>query len=71
MRTYWAARSGNPGEWAGIDLGSTKNVRAVQLNYTTIKRFNTTVPWIFITNTVFLLPKTEKRMDIGHRQERQ
>ena len=33
MRTYWAARSGNPGEWAGIDLGSTKNVRAVQLNF--------------------------------------
>ena len=33
MRTYWAARSGNPGEWARIDLGSTKNIRAVQLNF--------------------------------------
>lgn len=33
MRTYWAAASGNPGEWAMVDLGSEKTVKAIQLNY--------------------------------------
>ena len=63
MRTYWAARSGNPGEWAGIDLGSTKNVRAVQLNFYDHKAVQYNRAMDIITNTVFLLPKTEKN---GH-----
>lgn len=33
MRTCWAARSGNPGEWVVLDLGAEKTVKAVQLNY--------------------------------------
>jgi len=33
MRTCWAAQSGDPGEWAVIDLGAEKTVKAVQLNY--------------------------------------
>ena len=33
MRTYWAAQSGAPGEWAKIDLGDMKTVRAIQLNF--------------------------------------
>lgn len=33
IRTYWAARSADPGEWAMIDLGPNRTVRAIQLNY--------------------------------------
>lgn len=33
MRTYWAAQTGAPGEWMEIDLGATKQIKAVQLNY--------------------------------------
>lgn len=33
MRTYWAAATGNPGEWAVVDLQDIKTVRAVQLNF--------------------------------------
>jgi len=33
MRTYWAARSAAPGEWAMIDLGPDRTVRAIQVNY--------------------------------------
>lgn len=33
MRTYWSAQSGNPGEWAQVDLGHACQVRAIQLNY--------------------------------------
>ena len=33
IRTYWAARSADPGEWAMIDLGPDRTVRAIQLNY--------------------------------------
>lgn len=33
MRTYWAAQSGNPGEWINMDLGAIKTVRAIQLNF--------------------------------------
>ena len=33
MRTCWSAKSGNPGEWATIDLGGMRTVKAVQLNY--------------------------------------
>lgn len=33
MRTYWAARSGEPGEWLQVDLEGVKEVRAIQLNY--------------------------------------
>lgn len=33
MRSYWAARSGQPGEWLQVDLEGIKEVRAIQLNY--------------------------------------
>lgn len=33
MRTYWAAETGDPGEWVEIDLGAAKQVQAIQLNY--------------------------------------
>lgn len=33
LRTYWAAESGNPGEWIEMDLGGNKTVNALQLNY--------------------------------------
>ncbi|MGM9842519.1 MAG: discoidin domain-containing protein, partial [Candidatus Limisoma sp.] len=33
MRTYWSARSGEPGEWVMMDLGAEKTVKAIQLNY--------------------------------------
>jgi len=33
MRSYWAASSALPGEWVSVDLGATKHVRAIQLNY--------------------------------------
>ena len=33
MRTFWSARSGEPGEWLQISLEGLKEVRAIQLNY--------------------------------------
>ena len=33
MKTYWSARSGDPGEWITTDLGSVCLVHAIQLNY--------------------------------------
>ena len=33
MRTYWAAKTGEPGEWIEIDLGAMKHIKAIQLNY--------------------------------------
>lgn len=33
IRTFWAAATGNPGEWIKMDLGGEKHVRAIQLNY--------------------------------------
>lgn len=33
MRTYWAAKSGNPGEWVIIDLENLKEIRALQINF--------------------------------------
>lgn len=33
MRTYWAAKTGEPGEWIEIDLGGMKHIKAIQLNY--------------------------------------
>ncbi|HSO86337.1 MAG TPA: family 43 glycosylhydrolase [Draconibacterium sp.] len=33
MRTYWAAASGEPGEWLQIDLGDVKELHALQINY--------------------------------------
>jgi hypothetical protein len=33
MRTYWTAKTGNPGEWAQLDLGTVKSVKAIQLNF--------------------------------------
>ena len=39
MRTYWSAASRNPGEWAVLDLGGMKTVRALQLNFYEHKAF--------------------------------
>lgn len=33
MRTYWAAASGDPGEWLAMDLGAEKQVQAIQVNF--------------------------------------
>jgi beta-xylosidase len=33
LRSYWAAASGNPGEWVIVDLESPKTVQAIQVNY--------------------------------------
>lgn len=33
MRTYWAAKSGDAGEWVMMDLGGERTVKALQLNY--------------------------------------
>ena len=33
MRTFWAAKTGNPGEWLEMDLGAVMTVRALQVNY--------------------------------------
>lgn len=33
IRTYWSAATGNAGEWLIMDLGGSKEVRALQLNY--------------------------------------
>ncbi len=39
LRTYWAAKTGNPGEWLQMDLGGVKEVRALQINYYEHKAF--------------------------------
>jgi hypothetical protein len=33
IRTYWSAKSGNPGEWLQSDLGAVSSVHAIQINY--------------------------------------
>lgn len=33
IKTYWAASTGNAGEWISTDLGETSEVRAIQINY--------------------------------------
>lgn len=33
IRTYWAAKTGNKGEWASIDLGENYDVYAIQMNF--------------------------------------
>ncbi|MBW8783634.1 MAG: family 43 glycosylhydrolase [Novosphingobium sp.] len=33
IRTWWSARSGDPGEWLQIDLGAAKRIEAVQINF--------------------------------------
>ena len=33
MRTYWSARTGEPGEWVMMDLGAVKTIKAIQLNF--------------------------------------
>ncbi len=36
-RTFWVAATNNDGEWLQMDLGSIKNIKAFQLNYTDYK----------------------------------
>ena len=33
VRTWWSAKTGNPGEWLQIDLQSEKRIDAVQINF--------------------------------------
>lgn len=33
IKTYWSASTGNPGEWIETDLGSTSEIKAIQINY--------------------------------------
>lgn len=33
IKTYWSAKSGNPGEWLTTDLGEKAQVNAIQVNY--------------------------------------
>ena len=33
VRTWWSAKSGDPGEWFEIDLGGEKTIEAVQINF--------------------------------------
>ena len=33
LKTYWSAKTGNPGEWFQTDLGEVSTVRAIQVNY--------------------------------------
>ncbi len=33
VRTWWSAKTGNPGEWFEMDLGARKNISALQLNF--------------------------------------
>jgi len=33
IRDYWSAKTGNKGEWLGVDLGEIATVKAVQINF--------------------------------------
>jgi hypothetical protein len=33
IRTYWSARTANPGEWLSVDLGKVCRIEAVQVNF--------------------------------------
>ena len=33
VRTYWSARTANPGEWLSVDLGKVCRIEAVQVNF--------------------------------------
>lgn len=33
IKTYWSAKSGNPGEWFQTDLGEVSTINAIQINY--------------------------------------
>jgi xylan 1,4-beta-xylosidase len=33
IRTYWSAKTGDPGEWISSDLGDLSTIKAVQINY--------------------------------------
>ena len=33
VRDWWSAKSGNPGEWLRVDLGTVSQVNAVQINF--------------------------------------
>ena len=52
MRTYWAAKTGEPGEWIEIDLGAMKHIKAIQLNYYDHKVCSIIVQTIYTINIV-------------------
>jgi hypothetical protein len=33
IRTYWSARTANPGEWLSVDLGRVCEIQAIQVNF--------------------------------------
>jgi xylan 1,4-beta-xylosidase len=33
IQTWWAAKTGNPGEWLSVDLGKPSRIEAVQINF--------------------------------------
>lgn len=33
VRTYWSAKTGHKGEWLSVDLGTSRVIRAVQINF--------------------------------------
>lgn len=33
IKTYWSAKTGNPGEWISTDLGEVSTINAIQINY--------------------------------------
>jgi xylan 1,4-beta-xylosidase len=33
IRTWWSAKSGDPGEWISVDLGSKVTINAIQVNF--------------------------------------
>ena len=55
MRTFWSARSGEPGEWLQISLEGLKEVRAIQLNYYEHRPYSIIRRWTCIINIVFII----------------
>jgi xylan 1,4-beta-xylosidase len=33
IRTYWSAKTSNPGEWISTDLGAVSTIKSIQINY--------------------------------------
>ena len=40
VETWWAAQTGNKGEWLQIDLGEPMDVKAIQVNFAAPQRFH-------------------------------
>ena len=56
VRTWWSAKSGNPNEWLQVDLGATKRIEAIQINFadegsTTLDRCSDVYQYIVETSS--------------------